>query len=529
MSERNDPTSDSVSQGFKKQRTDTMGNTAVEADTRLSELPMDIFSEQCGAHEEAATVSRPSVTFLRMELHTRLCHPCFSPRYKLWEDLPEKPLTSLVYPTPSPALALGLPKLYDVDTALALHVQYEELNSSVEKEDWLKYQTKIRDSAVEHAKACRRFVKKELAREQRSLKQLQRKRRQQVVEKLKVLGWAKELDFIGGIGSLDQYWEPILSVPEELDNQDWNELQPKLLARLHLARSDLLKQENEANIRKRIELWLIPAYDSFVASRPLQHCLPSLLDVSFTPEFRSAMSSMPLSEPLSQELSEVLAARLSSYAEEWKRERDNELLSLVLRALPHAYQDISVDILCFASTIFGCEACHELLTYPSVISHRCNFVSRFGIKIGAPGVAGGLKNLSTKPYVRIVEVENDLARYIGDAVRLLRPGAVIWGGFGQIVFDTARHEHMINMLSALQWSRTTLLTDMESKDPYVDCLCQCFYRMRGKWSGSTISLNWKEAIEICTHHRVKKRSGPQFFARSQFSGTEDIVPATGEE
>ena len=50
MSERNDPTSDSVSQGFKKQRTDTMVNTVVEADTpypaeRLSELPMDIFSE----------------------------------------------------------------------------------------------------------------------------------------------------------------------------------------------------------------------------------------------------------------------------------------------------------------------------------------------------------------------------------------------------------------------------------------------------------------------------------------------------
>lgn len=207
---------------------------------------------------------------------------------------------------------------------------------------------------------------------------------------------------------------------------------------------------------------------------------------------------MPLDEPLPEELSEALVARLPSYAEEWKRERDQELLGIIHQTSPHTNQVVSEDALRFASTMFRCEACHILITYPSVISHSCNFVSKFSVEVGVPGLARSSQTMtsSTKPFVRIVEVENDLARYIGDAVRLLRQGAVIWGGFRQIVFDEVRHEHMINMLDALQWSRTTLLSEMESKDPYVDCLCQCFYRMRGKWSGGTISLKWREAVSL---------------------------------
>jgi hypothetical protein len=317
---------------------------------------------------------------------------------------------------------------------------------------------------------------------------------------------------------------------------DWGEL----VAILTEKRQIWIDMENDMNVRGRVENWLVPAYDAFVTSQPPSACLPPLLDVCFMPEVVSALCSMPLDKPLPKELKEAVIALFPLYALEWKRERDQELLSIIRQASPYANRDVSVDALHYASTMFVCEACHKSITYPSVISHSCNFVSKLSVKVRAPGVkhpsVTKTRPSSTKLPVRIVEVENDLARNIGLAARLGRYcGAVIWGGFRQVVFDELRHEHMVNMLDALEWSRTTLLSEMEEKDPYVDCLCQCFFRMRGNWPRGKITLKWKEAvsfvnislslvscndnylqIENCGQHRGK-RSEAQFFAKSGFN------------
>ena len=277
---------------------------------------------------------------------------------------------------------------------------------------------------------------------------------------------------------------------------DWEQL----LAVLANNRRLRINRENIFNIEKRVDNWLKPAYAAFVASQPPSACSPPLLDVSYIPEVVSVLCSAPLNKPLPKELTEAVIDRLPLYALEWKKERDQELLGIIRQASRYANQDVSVDVLRLASTIFVCEACHDSISYPSVISHPCNLVSKYTVKARTPGVkppsVTRKQSSRTKPLMRIFEVENDLARHIGPAVCRGVYRSSIWGGFHRISFDEPRHEHMVNMLDALQWSPMTLVSEMEEKDPCVDCLCQCFFRMRGSWSGGKISLKWNEAVRL---------------------------------
>ncbi|RXW15575.1 hypothetical protein EST38_g10281 [Candolleomyces aberdarensis] len=364
---------------------------------------------------------------------------------------------------------------HDVETALALHDQYDKLQDPAEKEVWLKNQTEIRENRVKQSDACRRFLKAEVKREKERMIVLQNKRREQsrrVAEKLKALGWAEEIDiYLGGAKFL---YHRLLYVGEELNDTDWEEMRPELVAVLTKRRQGRIDSENDSKIRKRVGSWLMPAYNIFIALQPPSACPPPLLDVSFIPEVISALCFTPLDKPLPKELTDAAIARFPSYAKGWKRERDKELLDIIRQASPYANQDVPEDVLHLASTMFLCEGCHKFIRYPSVINHPCNFVSSFSVEVRAPGMKqpydSKTKSSSTNHSVRIIQVEKDLARYIGDAIRLQRCDSVMWGGFHHIVFDEARYKHMINTLDALQWSRTTLLSDMEGKDPYLDRL-----------------------------------------------------------
>ncbi|KAJ2924602.1 hypothetical protein H1R20_g12497, partial [Candolleomyces eurysporus] len=494
------------------------------AEPRYAYLMFSRHCHECLADEPVTTIDRYGETFLRMELRTRLCHQCRTARHKTWKDLPknvDEALKPLVphYDDRQRYIGIKCAVLYDVETALALDAQYDQLHSPCDKEAWLQRQTEIHGMAVKHSSACQRFVENELYKEQQCLIRLREKRREQVAEKLKALGWTKELDFLGGIKSL-YHPDPLLSVAEELNDQDWNELRPKLVAQLRRARKDVINQENETHIRNRVELWLIPAYNALLASHPPQACLPSLLDVGLIPEFRSALCSTPLDQPMPTELTKAAVERLPSYALEWKSERDQELLGILRQASPYTNQDVSEDALHLVSTIFMCDRCCKVNTYPSVISHSCNFTSNFWVEVRAPGVKRPRvykdigSSFSTSSHPVKVQVEDDLARHIGAAVYKANHGSRLWCGFRYIVFDEDRYEHIVNMLGTLQWSRKTLLSEMEERNPYVECLCQCFSRTQAHRSGQQVIMQWKSAVESCRRHRGE-RSGAQFFAKAE--------------
>ncbi|KAJ2913580.1 hypothetical protein MD484_g6848, partial [Candolleomyces efflorescens] len=187
----------------------------------LSELPLDLFSEECSAEEGTTILEQCDPNFLRMELRARLCDGCYSARHTTWNDLPEKVNEELKPLVPNHQHSGEV--VYDVETALKMGAQYNQLRSSAQKDDWLKDQSKIWEGVIKHSSLCQTFTEQELHKERPRLMQLQQKRREQVVQKLRALGWAKELDFIGGIRGFIDDWEarqaPLLDVPAELNDQ----------------------------------------------------------------------------------------------------------------------------------------------------------------------------------------------------------------------------------------------------------------------------------------------------------------------
>ncbi|KAJ2913578.1 hypothetical protein MD484_g6846, partial [Candolleomyces efflorescens] len=139
---------DVVSRDSKRKRTELDGSVTAEATEThpdgLSELPLDIFYEECPAEEPSALRPRYQ-SFLRMMLRTRLCDRCYSRRKAVfqWKDLPEKV---------DKALQPLVPEInfkYDVDTAINLHTQQEALQTPAEKEIWIKEQTELWKRMVE--------------------------------------------------------------------------------------------------------------------------------------------------------------------------------------------------------------------------------------------------------------------------------------------------------------------------------------------------------------------------------------------
>jgi hypothetical protein len=257
-------------------------------------------------------------------------------------------------------------------------------------------------------------------------------------------------------------------------------MEESMVASMEKRKEKRIKTNIRGLLLDRIDTWVKPAYTSFFFSQPPNTVLPSIHEVCLTEAFRTPLCTLPLDQDLTADLFENAIAGLPTFAEEWRDNRIEQVLKVVRKSAAYKKTpagDIPADtVLPLASTIFHCADCKQKITYPSILVHQCLFVQSWQPKPQDFADSIGMPTPVVPQGIKIPDVPS-----ITDDVSLMlltKSSVGIWKGMKRVKFDDKVHQHMLAMLDALGWSRDTTRREMEEKQPYVECLCQCFDEVR---------------------------------------------------
>ncbi|KAJ2924586.1 hypothetical protein H1R20_g12501, partial [Candolleomyces eurysporus] len=441
---------------------------------------------------------------LYLEARAQLCRACSLKHFNRWKELPEKVSLSLVEFVPATTNRLTKDEVkssskyhrkfrepqqledkrtrFHVNTALALHEEHKKIKGNKAKNAWMENQRKLWVAKEEHVNACEVYFGKIEKRARMREGELRVQRMEQAREKLVGLGWAEELSFSGGQLPFELYHWFQTSPAKPLTDEEWELVKDHIVSLMERSREARLKIDIRKQLNHRIDTWVKPAYTSFFFSQPPSTIIPTLHEVCLIDAFRTPLCTLPVDQDLSADLFESAIAQLPAFAEEWRNYRTEQVLSLVRRSSTYKAvpaDDITADtFLPLASTVFHCGNCNETITYPSVLVHRCLFAELWLPKI--EDFVYAMPTPITPQEIAIPNVPsitNDVLLFFLSISNYVS----IWKGLASVKFDDEAHKHVLLMLDALGVSRTkTTVDEMEGQQPYVECVCQCFWEPGAK-------------------------------------------------
>ncbi|KAJ2911699.1 hypothetical protein MD484_g8713, partial [Candolleomyces efflorescens] len=465
-----------------------------------------------------------------------------------------------------PQAAIEKRTRFHVNTALSLCADYKKNKGDRQKKAWIEEQRKIWLVKEESASACERYFLNAQSREVQRARALKEKRIEQIREKLRALGqlshgsqlfiprailtqkysagWADELNMMQAPLPYEVYsWQ---SPAKELTEKEWEEMEDSMVAAMEKRKEKRIKIDMTKLLLDRIDAWVKPAYTSFLFSHPPNTVLPSIQEVCLTEAFRTPLCTLPLDQDLTADLFENAIAQLPSFAEEWRKNRIDQVFEVVQRSATYkktSAGDLSADtVLPLASSIFHCDGCQQKVTYPYILVHQCLFVPSW-----EPKLQDFAESMPTPMLPREIKIP-DVPSITDDIslILLTIPSVIrIWKGMKHARFDDNAHRHMLALLDALGWSAGTTVSEMEVKQPYVECLCQCFDEVRTERKTPTVTrvltrsaarrtkeaqkptaaeisepgltkrreaARWTKAIQSCGSHE-RSESHPECFAK----------------
>ncbi|KAJ2929939.1 hypothetical protein H1R20_g7144, partial [Candolleomyces eurysporus] len=435
------------------------------------------------------------------ELRVSLCDSCKYKQFKSVDDLlnmgyDEKAIT------PLPKYCVQGEWSYHLDTVATLAAEYKQQRGEKAKQVWWEEQERFWNDRMEHGLACRSARKLEHekyeARRYEMLEKIREERVKRMNEKLTELGWEKEAE---------RYLktEPYKYVYKEkpLTDDEWAVIMPELTALMEIEREKLRKEEIGEHIKRRIDKWLKPAFTAFILSRPPNEINPNILEVALSDQWRTVLCTEPFSEDLTESSVQSAGSQIPEFAQSWRKDRIGQLLELVRKSKTYSGQEVTEDVLHLACTMFRCTNCKcggpgEVNTYAHTLVHSCNFLWMYSpIVQVAPRDAKHLPppelpddgySARKRPIIRLYREEE---RHI--LTTLEHVG--IWVGLDpHIVFDDVAHEHMLSLLDTLGWSCDTTVAEMEERQPYVECFCECYHDPKKPLSRKI--YRWKKAVSI---------------------------------
>ncbi|KAJ2924590.1 hypothetical protein H1R20_g12505, partial [Candolleomyces eurysporus] len=418
--------------------------------------------------------------------------------FKPWQELPENVTPALAEFVPATTHRLTRAEIegcyykhhdsqevkdqrirFHVETALALHADYKKIKGAKAKKAWMEEQRKIWTAKEEHANACEGYLDKVQEREEEHEDAIRAKRLEQVREKLRGLGWAEEVDLAPEYLPYQAHGRG--SPAKELTDEEWESMKETMVAAMERRRETLFESKARNLLKDRINTWVKPAYTSLLFSHPPNTVIPPLYEVCLTEAFRTPLCTLPLDQDLSADLFKSAIEQLPAFDEQWRNHRIEQILDVIRKSSTYKNtpaDEISADtILPLASTVFRCGDCKQKILYPSILVHRCLFIESRQPK---PQDFAGSLGMPTPIVPRNIEIP-DIPGVKDDVslILLTRSSVGIWKGLKPIIkFDDAAHHHILSMLDVLGWSPTTTVREMEEKQPYVECLCQCFDKLR---------------------------------------------------
>ncbi|RXW16950.1 hypothetical protein EST38_g8908 [Candolleomyces aberdarensis] len=399
---------------------------------------------------------------------------------------------------------------YHVNTVVALAAEYKKKRSSKAKETWMEETERFWSDRNQYGAACRVAIALEHKKSEVWRKEIRKQRVERMKEKLTELGWEREAR---------SYFmnEPRAFVYRAitLSDDEWTVIQPNLIALMEIEREKFRQQEIGEHIRRRIEKWLKPAFTEFILSQPPNEIYPNILDVALSDEWRTLLCTEPFNEDLPSSSVNSASEQIPNIAKAWRKDRIEYFLEAIRHSKAYSGREVTEDILHLASTIFRCTICQgagDVLTYPHTLAHSCNF-----LWVAKPSIHVVPRDTEWAPPAQPSKLDDDLRR--PPIVRLYREEerhiltalkrVGIWDGLNpHIVFDDIAHEHMLSMLDALEWNRETTAAEMEERQPYVECLCECYHEPEKRPSRRV--FRWKKAIYECKAHSEKEEKREWF-------------------
>lgn len=258
-------------------------------------------------------------------------------------------------------------------------------------------------------------------------------------------------------------------------------------------------------MRQRVESSLGDAYSTFALSQPAGAIIPTLAELASMEEVAWPLDSIPLDESIPDGALDAVIARIPTLVEGWQIQLEDSLLDLLRQSSAYAGRDdLTKDVLSYASTLFTCTRCVGVLTYPNIFAHSC-FMLRIKLVDGQSIAAGNrLKNTASTRSIRAAQISKDGmgSGTLVQAAFAHTPGhgivCRIWHPGPLLQFNEAMHHHTVSLLDQLQMDRTTSSATLVSLNPYVEGFCQCFTTSS---SGSTPTpprkiMRWLQAVRF---------------------------------
>ncbi|KAJ2915142.1 hypothetical protein MD484_g5271, partial [Candolleomyces efflorescens] len=405
---------------------------------------------------------------------------------------------------------------YHLGTVATLAAEYKKKRGDKAKQAWRDEQEQFWANRLEHGLSCRSARKLEVAKEEARKKAILEKfaeeRTETIKANLRKLGWEKEVERFFKKSDYRLYDHTYKARP--LSDREWAGMLPEITSLMEAEREELRIEGIEALFQDRINKWLKPAFTAFILSRPPNEINPNIRDIALMDEWRTLLCTKPFDEDLKESAVEAASAQIPEFAGAFRKERIELLLDVVRKSKTYSGQEVTEDILQLASTIFRRRSfdSSDLYTYPHVLTHEKNFLF-----IASPSIQVAPRDAEELPPPEIPTLhspESPIIRlYSHDEKYILKAleSAGVWIGLSsKVEFDDAAHEHMLSLLDALGWSHDTTAEEMEERQPYVECLCECYHDPTKPRSRKV--FRWKKAIFECKPH-VKAKGDRLWFSK----------------
>lgn len=221
-----------------------------------------------------------------------------------------------------------------------------------------------------------------------------------------------------------------------------------------------------------------PAFMDFVINSPFQEVIRDVLNPANTDvatELRSLMVHVP------------------QFIDEWRKRSEDFLRNLVSEALPAKGDYDDTASLHLATTFFDCHWCHELLTFPRVLAHKC-LRTRYIAVEDEEYHAVSIKPDDEEATIRTISDRQMLLDFLWRNLTEWYSGTRCWNTYGnQVTFHNEASRCAKQVIEAMGYDPKTVAAEfMDSRDERVECLT-CTKASKVKLR-KRLFMTWRAAV-----------------------------------
>ncbi|KAF5324952.1 hypothetical protein D9611_004137 [Ephemerocybe angulata] len=449
--------------------------------------------------------------FMHMEAYVQLCNKCTLAEFKRWKELPvevDVALAELIPATLSEKLTAAERKhawkrnaaqtRFHVKSALSLHNEYKKVRGAKKKAEWFENQKALWQKTEEHANACRVHVQNQLREALKRETEIRTQRRTEIERRIAALGWQQDYDYKARCSLQEmpsaELMMPALYTEHPLTEEEWdNGLKDGMVKWMQEVRVTREYHKRSEKILQRVKDKITPTYLAYILAQGPKPIVPSLLEVAMMDDLAAPLEATPLDEELPEGVLDVGLAKIPELAANWKANLEQSLLDLVL-AFPDfsGEEDISTDVLSYASIMFSCRRCEKHMAYPTVLVHACFSKIWQRPKQRKNDKKGSEATTSAQP-----QPATEVGTVIRDALPRSRTRS--WKPDPLLHLNEGIYHHTNSLLDRLGLPRTTTAEKLFTLNPYVQGLCRCFPSSVRKPERK--ATRWSQAIKACRRHR----------------------------